>query len=446
MMATRIQEVRQRLLAIARDVSGKPLRLTIVIMASGLLLITLIIGTAPANSPKEPQEKAWSVSVMTARPGAVSPELLLFGRIETPRTATLSVSSVAVGSAGVARVWVKEGQWVSDGQLLVSLEDRDAHLEVTRREAELANARAMLASARVKHDVDERALARQRRVDELTRDKLERQQQLHARDMLADASLDEARREAQLQSIALGEIEGRVADHENELERHRGDVTLAEAQLEQALLNLERTEILAPFPGRIAAVAVARGERIAPGAPVAEIYDTSTLEVRAQIPSQHAAKLRRALEQSQGVGGTPVIAHVRLDETDVVLHLDRLAGRVAKGRGGIDALFSVTREIRSLELGRVVDVFVELPPEAGVVAVPIQAIHGDARIYTVVDNRLHEVDIDRIGVRQTPGGGYEVLVRGAGLASGDAILVTHLPEAIDGLKVKLSESQQAVVP
>ena len=411
-------------------------RLPLLITAVGALASALIIATAPANTPTARHEKVWPVTVSLAERADLSPEILLFGRIETPRTAELGVpSSFVTGNAQVAEVLVKEGEWVKEDQTLLRLDDRDARLELRQREAELANTRAKLASVRVQHEVDKTALESHRQLAAISREKLDRQEKLRQQNMVADASLDDARREAQLQAIALGDVSGRVSDHPNELERHRAELALAETQLELARLQLDRTEVRAPFAGRIASVGVARGERVVPGEPVIEIYDATALEVRAQIPSQQVAAVRRALAAQRETGGPSVAAHAVLDGVPIALQLDRLSGRVAAGRGGVDGLFKLQSEGTELELGRVVDLYVTMPREPDVVAVPIQAIYDDTRIYVVEQDRLRAVEVERVGERRAAAGDYEVIVRAPELLSGDSILVTQLPKASEGLKV-----------
>jgi hypothetical protein len=66
---------------------------------------------------------------------------------------------------------------------------------------------------------------------------------------------------------------------------------------------------------------------------------------------------------------------------------------------------------------------------------PFAALSGGERIYTVVDGRLQAVPIERVG-ETGEGSQSKVLVRGAGLGPGTRVMVTHLPNAVDGLKVQ----------
>ncbi len=80
-----------------------------------------------------------------------------------------------------------------------------------------------------------------------------------------------------------------------------------------------------------------------------------------------------------------------------------------------------------------------LPTEANVIAVPYQAIYGNSRIYQVIEDRLQAVDVQTIGQTRVDGGPTQALIRSATIKSDDLIAITHLPNAISGLKVVTSE-------
>jgi len=403
------------------------------ILAGGVALSGLVFATAPANEPVPRTEKAWPVSTLEARMVDASPELLLFGRIETPRSADLT----AAVAAEVLEVPVEEGQRVELGDLLVRLDPRDAQLTVAQRRAELATAQAALDALDSQHASDRNVLARQREIQALLQQKLGRHQQLREADMLPAARLDEVRREAERQAILLRTNAASVAGHEAAVRQSQALVELAQAQLDRAKLDLERTNITAPFAGRVASVSIAPGEQVARGVALLELYDTGALEVRAQVPSQFVGELRAAMTAADAGEGPPVSARMRVDGQPIELRLDRLGGRVARSRSGVDALFEVESAGASLELGRVVELDVALPTQSDVIAVPVQAVYRGSRIYKVDGERLHGVEIERVGERTDSAGRLEVLVRSPELVDGDIVAVTQLPRAIDGLLVAL---------
>jgi hypothetical protein len=85
-------------------------------------------------------------------------------------------------------------------------------------------------------------------------------------------------------------------------------------------------------------------------------------------------------------------------------------------------------------IGTIVLVYLQRPIQNNMIRVPYQAMYGRERVYQIKNNRLQAVSVKTIGEykheTQT-----ELLITSQQLNSGDAILTTHLPNALTGLKV-----------
>lgn len=71
----------------------------------------------------------------------------------------------------------------------------------------------------------------------------------------------------------------------------RTNLAAADAQLQVAKLNLDRTRIRAPFNGRVSETRVDLGQYVMIGTPLAKIYDTATAEVRLPLSDRQLAIL-----------------------------------------------------------------------------------------------------------------------------------------------------------
>ncbi len=401
------------------------------IIAAGITITAGIIATAPANEPESKAEKSWPVTTVVARPSQISPTLLLFGKVETPTSATLT----AAVSAEVMRVPVREGQFVKAGQVLIALDQREAKLAVKQAQADVDDIVATLNSARAQHDANKRILGHEEELFTLNENKLERYEQLRSTQQVSESLLDDVRQEARRQVILLEKHRILVQNFPNLLAKQQAQRSRAEAILEQVKIDQERTTIRSPYTGRIAKVLVAVGDRTLAGSAVIEMYDTGALEIRTQVPGEHLTQLRQSLAENDRIE-----AVVKNGEESIDLYLDRLSGKVNQGSSGVDALFRLTQPTDHLELGRVVDLKVTLPRQEDVIAVPVQAIYGDNRIYTVSEmERLVGVDFYRVGERSAQGN-LQILIRSPQIAVGDQIVTTQLPKAVSGLKVRLATS------
>ena len=63
------------------------------------------------------------------------------------------------------------------------------------------------------------------------------------------------------------------------------------------------------------------------------------------------------------------------------------------------------------------------------------------RIYKLVDGRMKAVIVERIGEQSTTNGYSEILVRSPDLQKNDQVIITQLPNAMDGLKVRVSQER-----
>ncbi len=393
----------------------------------GLAATTTLMATAPQHDANSLEEKAWPVTTMQVKPDELSPELRLFGRVETPRHAQLT----AAVTARVNAVNVREGELVEKGQILVVLDDADETLQAQQAATDVAEAQAALESARQQHVVDVEVLQHMRQLYELTVAKRDRLQKLQQRNLVAAEQLEDTRAAVARQAIELAGQQLKVDDYPQRLAVAELTLERARALLEQQELRVARTRVTAPFRGRVSSVEVSPGDRISEGQMLAGVYDTAALQVRVTIPGSAVEPIRQALERGEtiaaryGAGG------------DLPLELGQLAATVGAGRAGVDALFRVSGNGDDLELGRALDVTVLLPPLQEVAGIPLQSLYGDDRIYTVVDGRLQGVEVETLGQRRDASGQVQLLVRARSEELTSELLTTSLPQASTGLRVSV---------
>jgi len=391
----------------------------------GLVATTTLMATAPQHDASSVEEKIWPVTTMQVKAAELSPELRLFGRVESPRHAQLTAAVTATVSA----VDVREGELVEEGQILVVLDDADEELRTQEAATDVAEAQATLESTRRQHAVDVEVLQHMRQLYELTVAKRDRLQKLQRQNLVAAEQLEDTRAAVARQAIELAGQQLKVDSHPQRLEIAEATLERARALLEQQELRLARTLVTAPFRGRISSVEVSPGDRISEGQMLVRVYDTDALQVRVTIPGAVVEPIRQALER-----GDTIAARYGSGRP---LQLGQLAAAVSTGRAGVDALFHVSGDGDDLELGRALDVTVVLPPLPGVAGIPLQSLYGDDRVYTVVDGRLQEVEVETLGQRRDASGQLQLLVRARSAGLDSELLTTSLPQASTGLRVSV---------
>ena len=224
----------------------------------------------------------------------------------------------------------------------------------------------------------------------------------------------------------------------NRIAAHTANVAKAEALLEQARIDLEKTTIRAPFAGPVLAVTAAPGDHSNLSVPLVHMADSTSFEVRVQVPPAQAQQFHQALDV---VGNGNIRA---TDATGASMRLQRLSSQVRTGQTGLDAFFVFDQTPAAVALGRVINLHIELPTEQNLLALPIQSLYENKRIYAVRDNRLVGFDIERVGERESSQG-YQILVRSQEVKAGEQIITTQLPRAITGLLVEVANGSPVTV-
>jgi len=163
----------------------------------------------------------------------------------------------------------REGDWVESGDVVVELDDR-------AQRAELASARTTVEAARAQ--ADEACLAA-----ELAEKELARVETLHARGIASDQNLDLLRTDRD--RTRAGCTAARAA------------IGQAESRVFAAEIQLDFTELRAPFAGTVAEVSTEIGEYITPSPPglpippVIDLLDPASIYVSAPIDEVDAEKI-----------------------------------------------------------------------------------------------------------------------------------------------------------
>ncbi|MDT8371454.1 MAG: HlyD family efflux transporter periplasmic adaptor subunit [Gammaproteobacteria bacterium] len=405
----------------------KRLVLPIVVLVIAILVFVSIIKTKPQSQTMTKPQKVWRVNTVAVSPQSYSPQLTVYGRVETPFKASLK----AALSADVITINAFEGNTVNAGDILVKLDDSDARLIVTQRQADLDEITAQIQSEITAYNRDKAVLENEKQLLQLSQKAVARAKKLEQTRLASQASLDDALSAEQKQLVVLKKLEHDIAQHPSRLAQLKAKQSRAHALLEQAQLDLSRCTIRSPFDGRIAKLNVAIGDRVRIGDELISTYDLSQLEVRAQIPGRLVDQISRILSEGQ-----VVTAQASVADQSLQFKLVRLSGEVANDSGGIDGLFKLKSDDQSLAIGTFIQLTLTLTQQDNVIAIPYDALYGLDSVYLVKDGFLQNITITRIGEITTDSGQKQLLIASNQLKMGDKIVSTQLPNAITGLKVE----------
>lgn len=360
----------------------KKTAISLLIIAIAISIAFYVISTKPKPKKSEIKEQIWSVKAQTVNKTSYRPELNLYGTVESSNNSIIT----SVITADVNLVLALEGQFVEKGQTIISLNPKNINLLLKQRQAEV-------------DDIQEKL---SKNLRELTR-----QESLYKKRVVSLSSIEAIR-----QTVAS----------------LRAQLNSSQARLEQTKTDKSRSEVVAPFSGRIVKVFVSMGDRVNIGSKLVAIYDSNNLEVRTQLPNRYLGAIRKIWSE-----GKPITA---LINGKTKAELSRITGEVKAKSAGIEALFKLEKYDNNLSIGRAVNIKVYLPEVNDAFAIPYDAIYDRNKIYKIVDSRLKSSKIKQLG-QYTINDNLYAIVDGQIFQNNELLLLTQLPNAINELKVKI---------
>lgn len=398
----------------------------VLILALSVAGFMILRATGPEAPAPEGEERAWPVRGFVAEPGTHQPAVMLYGRSASAHDATLR----AAVQGDVDRVHAREGQRVARGDVLVRIDPAEARLTLRQARAEVDELEGALESEQLRARFDREALVRERELREIALRNLERTRNLRERDMASESDVDEAQERLQQAELTIQNREQAIADAPMRLAGAEARLNRARAAAEQAQLDLERTEIRAPFDARVTAVRTSPGERARVGDELIRLFDVDDVEIRAGLPVSLEPRLEALLAE-----GTTLEASARHGGREITGELVRIEGETRAGASASHGVFAIRDGGQSLGLNRFLELDLYLPEEDDSLAVPFEALYGRDTVFRVVDGRLQSLSVERLGEYRSEAGDTLALVRNPELSAGDVLVATRLPNAVDGLRV-----------
>ncbi len=387
-----------------------PLVILAVLAGFGILLLVNPPGLERGGPPAGPQTV---VETLTVEPQDYRVQISSFGTVQ-PRTQSALVAQVR-GQIVAIQPSFRPGGFFSAGDALVTIDPRDYEADVKIAEAALMDALQGEAQEAAR---SEQALVDWRRLGE------------------------------------AGEVPSDLVLRKPQLLAARARVISARSALTKAKLDLERTQVQAPFDGRVLTQQVDVGQVVTMGAPLAEVFATDYVEVR--LPLRNADLAFVNLPEASGARPLPVTLHSNLGEAT------SWRGQIVRTEGAIDETarqLHVVAQIndpfgiagaqaasppepleRPLKIGEYVTAEITGKRVAGALVIPSEAIYQNAYVYVVEQGRLQRRPIEIAWQN-----GVDSLVA-SGLVVGDALVMTPLGQVISGTAVRIAEAGGGPTP
>ena len=349
-----------------------------------------------ASNQQSPASQAVPVTATTAQRRDVPIQLPAIGSVEPYSSVTVK----AQVEGQLSQVHFEEGQQVSKGQLLFTVDPRPYEAEVQQAEANLARDRTEANNAGVE---------------------AARQAELIKKGFTSRNEYDAGATKAASLEAAV------KAD---------------EAALETAKLRLQYCYIHSPIDGRIGAVVVHEGNVIKVNdTTLAVVNQLRPIQVAFSVPEKYLSEVRQRSQQA------PLSVEVKTDDslkTTVTGDLSFIDNAVDPRTGTVVLKATLANETESLWPGQFVNVRLTLQTLPGAVVVPFAAVQtGQNGQYVFVVNSEETVDVRPIQLG--PLFGADAVIT-QGLEAGERVVTEGQVRLAAGIHVEVKEPRESAPP
>jgi len=397
----------------------------------------------PLEAQVHEKEPVFQAEAVRVAPENVTVSLEGYGTVRA--RSRVNISAEVTGRIIQLSPNVKEGQVVQQGETLFRIDPRDYEIAASQAQSEIERLQAEQQRLRTGRANDKRRLEVARRSLELAKSDFDRVKNLYGQDQIGtQAGVEQAERSYNQQREAVIALESALSLYPIQLQENQSRMGGAEATLQKAGLNQDRTTVNAEFRGRVAFEDLELNQVVSPGKILLTLVNDSVLEIPVSLDSKEAQTwLPLATQQQQATW------FAFTDEPPAeVRWMQDSEDRVFKGRiTRVESFDASTRtlvvvvEVRSEdqqegEVPLVEGMFcrVDVPGKEArdVYRLPATAVSHEGNVVCAKESRMNTKPVHVLLRRES-----EVLV-GSGLQPGDIVVTSKLAKTIDGASLELT--------
>lgn len=419
-----------------KGVLFKTIRVAVVLLVSVTIAVVLV-RLRPQAEKQDPPSNGRLVEVVSTRSQVLPMEIEAYGTV-SPRESLKLVAEVR-GQVVAMHPSFIEGGFVKSGDVLLNIDPRDYELAVRRANVGIRQARAEL--DRLEQGVlNLNASLKLARLDvDLARAEVNRLRKLAGKDMTSQSVLDKADRQYLTSRERVQSLENQMAVTSPNRIRLQSQLEMARVTMEQAVLDLERSRIEAPFHAWVTEKDVEAGQHLTIGQPVGSIYRAGAFDIEVKIPVGDLAWFPDDVASGEGLP-----AKVLFTES---LRSKVWNGRVARVKAALDPTTrtlpvvievdgpgtrdGANRAADRLKPGMFVTVRIQGRQVKNVHLLPRHLIHDGDTVFLAVKDQL---DIRPVTILRRF---KKSVLISEGLSDGDMVITTPLSGAVSGMRIRI---------
>jgi RND family efflux transporter MFP subunit len=430
----------------------KKLTRSLFVLGLAVVIAVLLIILKPKPPKETPPPASLLVEVMQAK--ASSPAMVVKSYGTVRPSESLNLVSEVKGKVVEMAANFEEGGFFKKDERLIGIDPRSYELVGAQRRKQLKQLDAELRRLDQEKENLQVRLNIARSDVELAKAEWERFKVLIEREVVAQANVDQAEQKYLASQNRMQEVENQIALIDPRRDEMKAQKELVEVQLREALLDLDRTRITAPFDGYVLEKSVEKGQFVNIGTFLGRVYRASTLEVEVRIPFKDLPWLgelpstsHSGREPSGAVGTSPIQARVIFKSSGQTRtwegRLGRIKAEVDERTRTLPLVVEVLNEgsfipgnpLYPLKPGMFVDVELTGKKIDMAYLLPRSALHPGNLVYVATNNQLVIRPVEVL--RRLNDSVYV----GEGLNDGDLVIITPVGTPKEGTRLRIRKSE-----
>ncbi|MBU0755677.1 MAG: hypothetical protein KJ645_11100 [Planctomycetes bacterium] len=432
------------------------IRIFLVASVLGLGILGFVRLAAMKKPPdlKEAVEHALAVEGMRVRFDEYTVTLEGYGTVRSVQR--VAVAPEVGGKVDFLRYPFETGTIVEGGELLFRIDPRVYLLKQQVAEAERKVLEAQIARIRQQQENDSERRRILQRSLEIASSRYDRLRTLYKNKEVGTLSEVESAESALItQENQLALLDNALALYPCQINELEASLSRVQVQSDQAALDLEKTEVCAPFSGRLTAVNIEQGQLFSPGQQVCILVDDEHLEIPISLDS---LKVQQWLLQ-QGSSGESSSGrwYKPPEEIRCLLHWTE-SPELFSWPGKLERIERINQETRTMTVVVIPDpqgakespsglslaegmfCTAQIPSfhKSRCIRIPLAGVTHERTVYVSKENRLQTRKVSLIHENET-----YAFVQG-GLADGEIVITTRLVNPLEGslLEVSLPSTEE----
>ncbi|MBF0358117.1 MAG: HlyD family efflux transporter periplasmic adaptor subunit [Magnetococcales bacterium] len=419
-----------------------PLLVLVVAGAVGVVLLK----TGPTAKRKQSSPVKIVVDTLAVKPDSFAVFVSSQG-VMAPSVRTALTSEAAGRLVEVSPNFVR-GAYFEKGELLARIDPESYRLKVANLEASLKVVAARVEELETVAKNQKKSLVIESQNLNLSKRQFERLRILKKSGTVTESALESGERELLSRRSSLLNLQNAMDLIPAQLNNLKAEQQLKQAEMDAAILDLDRTAILAPFTGRVLDKQAELGQFVTKGQTLGEIYALGKWEVRLPVSNRELALLDIG-DLKNGVG--PKVELTSSSDGDANRswngEIVRIESAVDPNTrqvilvANINVDTNVTDEKPDIDLldGRYVKASISGKTLNGVFILPRHTVGpGDRLLVITPENRLERRLVDIIWRDE------KSVVLKDGLNPGEYISLTPLPYAPEGVLLTIAKKKSSV--